>query len=145
MSTNVIDYFATLGKRQGPLVPKSFRPIWEESKKEISAGELWNSAITDIAVIFIDKGETLPDDTWELLSETISGYSAAFNIGEPTKSSGTFVIRRRKHSKRLDHICDVAFVPRNERLPDGFEVVSSSISGILTGDFTLCSKGFINP
>jgi len=54
MSSNVIDYFATLGRKDGMLKCKDFRPIWaEENDKNISAADLWNSAITDIAIVFV--------------------------------------------------------------------------------------------
>lgn len=44
MTSNAIEYFATLGKRPGSLSVKKTDPNY-------SPTEIWNNAITDIAVV----------------------------------------------------------------------------------------------
>jgi hypothetical protein len=51
MTSNVIDYFATLGKKPGAFSWKSYKSIWSDDNVKLSAAELWNDAITDIAVV----------------------------------------------------------------------------------------------
>ena len=68
MSSNVIDYFATLGRKNGMLKSKNFRPIWaEENDKDITASDLWNSAITDVAIVFV--GTIIELKFYSILSE----------------------------------------------------------------------------
>ena len=94
----VIDYFAVLGKKGVNLTPVGFprRRARQGKEGNIRPVEIWSDAITDISMIFDD--ECLPDDTWEVLGATIDGYE----ICRPH-----IVIRRRKHSTRLDHISAV--------------------------------------
>lgn len=50
-SVNAIDYFATLGKPKGDLVLKELPSLWDEDEV-CAAREVYNDAITDIAVVF---------------------------------------------------------------------------------------------
>ena len=50
-SVNAIDYFAALGKPKGDLVLKKLPSLWEEDEV-CAASEVYNDAITDIAVVF---------------------------------------------------------------------------------------------
>lgn len=52
MTSNVIDYFATLGKKPGAFSWKPYKSLWsDDDNAKLSAAELWNDAITDIAVV----------------------------------------------------------------------------------------------
>lgn len=109
MTANVLDYFALLGQ-----VPR------EETDglgcglaAESGYADLWNNAITDIAVVCeglenevfdsipsnlkICSGESVEDD-WELIDKSVGGLAIDYPL---------IAIRRRSKSKRLDHICKV--------------------------------------
>ena len=94
MASNVIDYFATLGRKT--LTCKSFESLWVNDKLR-SPSEIWNEAITDIAIVH--QGEKLPDDTWQTIDQSIDH--------RPISSRSTIAVRRRGASKRLDHITKV--------------------------------------
>ena len=94
MASNVIDYFATLGRKT--LNCKSFESLWVNDKLR-SPSEIWNEAITDIAIVH--EGEKLPDDTWQTIDQSIDH--------RPISSRSTIAVRRRGASKRLDHITKV--------------------------------------
>ena len=185
MSSNVIDYFAVLGKPKGALTCKTVAIGWEEAKVEVHPSELWSSAITDVSIIFagfyivnkcacrhpvhsikcrhsIDRGETLPDDSWEIIQDTVDGGSANLNSGDPSRGLAHIAVKRRSRSRRLDHIVEVhdSFPPkktsthlsslriltihvsllkvsiiyRGEEVPDGFEQLSASVSGLFPAD-----------
>jgi len=51
MSSNVIDYFAVLGRGPGDLRCDPFRNVFSDEKNIISAAEVLAEAITDIAVL----------------------------------------------------------------------------------------------
>ena len=93
-ASHVIEYFATLGRRK-TLVCKQV-----DSSNGIrvtkNATEVWNEAITDIAII--QPGEQLPD-AWEAIEASVDGGRIP--------SSSVIAVRRRIHSKRLDHITKV--------------------------------------
>lgn len=60
MSHNSIDYFATLGRKEGDLTCKCLLPIGVESDDQthnIHPSEIWNDAITDIEVIYKGRQE----------------------------------------------------------------------------------------
>jgi hypothetical protein len=116
MSSNVIDYFAVLGKSDGPLVCKDVALSWEEPKQTLAPKDLWMAAITDIALIFADKGEVLPDDTWEIIHDTVGGSPANLNSGDLARGLAHIAIRRRVMSKRLDHIEEVTLLVSYSRI-----------------------------
>lgn len=96
MATNVIDYFSTIGKNK--LICKSFESLWENDKTK-SPSEIWNDAITDIAIVHY--GERLPDSSWSLIDRSVDD--------RPVNIRSTIAVRRRGASKRLDHITKVYF------------------------------------
>ena len=51
MSSYVIDYFATLGRKNGPLEYKNISHVFDNGK-EYHPSELWQNAITDISIIY---------------------------------------------------------------------------------------------
>lgn len=51
MSNKVIDYFATVGRPNGPLQCKMFPMEIEEDGDKLSAPEIWQEAITDIILL----------------------------------------------------------------------------------------------
>lgn len=51
MSTSVIDYFAVLGRGEGPLQCDPFTNLLSDEKNVITASEVLDEAITDIAVL----------------------------------------------------------------------------------------------
>jgi hypothetical protein len=97
MASNVIDYFATLGRKS--LTCKSFESLWVNDKLR-SPSEIWSEAITDIAIVH--QGEQLPDETWQLIDHSIDN--------RPVSSRSTIAVRRRGASNRLDHITKVSSV-----------------------------------
>lgn len=124
-SSKCIDYFATLGRANGPLKPKYSLPkipctdLKDSNSKFSSYNDVWNNAITDIAVVMSD--ESLPDpETWELVNKSIDGLE----IFPPH-----IAFRRRKHSFRLDHIKEIKLIQEGGVVPPGFELISKSISG----------------
>jgi hypothetical protein len=55
MSQNSIDYFATLGRKEGQLTCKHLLPIGADSDEQnltVHPSEVWGDAITDIEVIY---------------------------------------------------------------------------------------------
>lgn len=94
MASNVIDYFATLGRKS--LICKSFESLWTNDKLR-TPSEIWNEAITDIAIVH--PGEQLPDSSWQLINRSIDNRQIT--------SRSTIAIRRRGASGRLDHITKV--------------------------------------
>ena len=52
MTSNVIDYFAVLGKKDGVLSCKNVTLGSDEGKLDFHPTTLWESAITDVAIIF---------------------------------------------------------------------------------------------
>lgn len=101
MASNVIDYFATLGRKS--LTCKSFESLWVNDKLR-SPSEIWSEAITDIAIVH--QGEQLPDETWQLIDHSIDN--------RPVSSRSTIAVRRRGASNRLDHITKVSSVFRTK-------------------------------
>lgn len=95
MASNVIDYFATLGRKS--LICKSFESLWVNDKLR-SPSEIWNEAITDIAIVH--QGERLPDSSWQMIDQSVDN--------RPISSRSTIAVRRRGASKRLDHITKVS-------------------------------------
>jgi hypothetical protein len=53
MATACIDYFATLGKKNGPLLCQNMSSF--VSEKPVHPSIVWNSAITDINIIFYGR------------------------------------------------------------------------------------------
>ena len=66
MSSNVIDYFAVLGRGSGELRCDPFRNVFSDEKNIISAAEVLDEAITDIAVL--QAGASANLKLWEFLS-----------------------------------------------------------------------------
>ena len=95
MASNVIDYFATLGRKS--LICKSFESLWVNDKLR-SPSEIWSEAITDIAIVH--QGERLPDSSWQMIDQSVDN--------RPISSRSTIAVRRRGASKRLDHITKVS-------------------------------------
>ena len=97
--SNVIDYFAVLGRKHGPLIPNTFSNIFigEKRPKLLNPNEIWGDAITDISLIFDD--ENLPDDTWETIESTVNRCPML---------RPHIVFRRRRYSNRQDHIISVS-------------------------------------
>lgn len=134
MALNVIDYFATIGKREGPLKCQSsslFKSL-PETVQAANLRELWNLAITDIAIIANDVEEEAVDSSWEI----ISGEVAEDGL-RPAKVG----IKRRKESNKLSHIINVKIIPSGEALPIGFELLDTSFSGKYSGSFD--TQGFL--
>lgn len=98
--SNVIDYFAVLGRKAGPLTPNLVEASVDVDTGRsihVAASDQWHDAITDVSVIFDD--EELPDETWESLEQTVNG--------DPLRRPH-IVFRRRRYSNRLDHIVNVS-------------------------------------
>jgi len=114
--SNVIDYFATIGSTY-PLQCKGYSDNNNDNDNQNKANiyDIWNDAITDI-IILSSNNSTIPDDTWELINTTIDG-------NEIKQTYPYLAIRRRIHSKRLDHIIDIQRIKGN-KVPDGYEILS---------------------
>jgi hypothetical protein len=136
MATSCIDYFATLGIGHGQeLVCKNMLSSIL-SDKPMHPSIIWNSAITDINIIFYgnyltqfrtdflamtDNDDEIPDDDengnfplvviddleWELLKYTVDGELANCHSRDLSKGIAYFAVRRRCVTKRLDHITEV--------------------------------------
>ena len=117
MSSYCIDYFATLGRKSGPLIPTLINDFQEDLNgklKSVHPTEIWLNCITDIAVLI--DGEEVPDETWEICDYSADGV---------TLMKPHIAYRRRKHSKRQDHITEVIysiniFTPIFNRLFHGY-------------------------
>lgn len=118
MTFNAIDYFATLGRKPGPFLCKSLRNVWREDDSLLRPTDIWNDAVTDIAIITegfhaytdLDEGEgvetfltgdQLVDNTWSIISTSCEGHELEFP---------QVAIRRRNKSHRLDHITKVTSI-----------------------------------
>lgn len=55
MSSSVIDYFAVLGHKEGTLCYEPFRNVWSDEKNIITAAQVLDEAITDVAIISAGK------------------------------------------------------------------------------------------
>jgi hypothetical protein len=100
MTSSAIDYFATLGRKNGSFVPKTSSGLIDESRKQLTPSELWLSAITDISLVDEEAIESL-DPSW-----TVIKFSAE---GEPLVEP--FVaFRRRKDTHRQDHVTKVRLI-----------------------------------
>ncbi len=53
MTSNSVDFFATLGRKPGPFNCKTFKSVWSDNNEVLSPSEIWNDAITDICVLTI--------------------------------------------------------------------------------------------
>jgi hypothetical protein len=59
MSHNSMDYFATLGRREGELTCKTLLPIGADSDDQtqsVHPSDVWSDAITDIEIIYKGNG-----------------------------------------------------------------------------------------
>jgi hypothetical protein len=102
MSFNAVDYFATLGRKPGAFAPKPLPSIDPDRPHDVlTPAEVWNKAITDVAVLM--EGEEMPSDEegWEILNTS---------VGELELCRPYIVFRRRIHSRRIDHISKVGMI-----------------------------------
>lgn len=123
-----IDYFATLGKPDGPLKLK-IPDISTNFDYETDPAKNWNDAITDIIVVFKDKGETVPSEEWSLLETSVSGAATHCNIGDDSRPVIHIAYQRRCYSKRKDHITHVTIIQKGEEVPSGYELLVNTVSG----------------
>ena len=90
-----------------------------------------------------DKGEALPDDTWQLLEFSVGGHPANCNSGDESRGCPYLAIQRRQHSHRLDHIISLCILQKNEAAPEGYDAIEYSISGEYAADINasaVCTK-----
>lgn len=91
----------------------------------------------------VDKGESLPDDTWQLLEFSVGGHPANCNSGDESRGCPYLAIQRRQQSGRLDHIIAITVLQKNEAVPEGFDAIEYSISGDYAADINagaVCTK-----
>ena len=98
--SHCIDYFAVVGK-PGSLVCEEVRSSWEENK-QCSPCDVWNDAITDIAVV-TEHNKGSIDERWEVVNQSIDGLNFAEN---GIRICVAYL--RRRISRRLDHITHVS-------------------------------------
>jgi len=98
--SHCIDYFAVLGKKDGKLHCEEVKNIWEENKT-CHLSNVWNDAITDIAVITEHNRGSI-DDSWEIITQSFEGID--FN---ETNIKISLAFQRRRVSKKLNHITQV--------------------------------------
>lgn len=101
MSKFTIDYFATVGRKPGSFVIKN------KHNGSTSAGDIWDNAITDVGVALEDE---VFDDSWEVLDRSSTGLE----LFRPH-----IIIKRRKESKKLDHITKIQLVQAGGIIPTG--------------------------
>ncbi len=121
-----------LGRRPGPLSPKKYKGIWTE-EENIDPSEIWNDAITDIAVIrpgsklfnlsflaiivseivhwfgiiFLGRGEIIPED-WEVIrSDSGDQECGNCNLGDSSREVIHIAVQRRRNTKKRSHISKV--------------------------------------
>ena len=90
-ASHAVEYFTTLGRSKS-LACKSFAK--SDSEKARSPSELWNDAITEIAIVH--PGEKVPAG-WEIINSSVDGNLIEHFIA----------VKRRTESPRLDHITKV--------------------------------------
>lgn len=95
-----IDYFAVLGKKNGVLTSEKVRSLWDDSQ-QVSLRDVWNDAITDIAVVTEYNVDSI-DDSWQVIRSSFEGRNFS-DYGMKI----TIAVQRRRESKRLDHISQV--------------------------------------
>eukprot|EP01035_Chromulina_nebulosa_P019425 gene19425-25303_t len=113
MPSHVIDYFATLGRRDGQLAIRS-----SNEQINLTPKDTWFEAITDIAVLI--EGEEKLNSEWEVCDKSSGGL----DLFPPH-----IAIKRRKYSKRLDHIVEIRLVQEGAVIPKEFELIRLSSSG----------------
>lgn len=100
MSSFAIDYFATLGRKDGKLSVAPMNNIFEDDRgKFLSTAQVLEDAITDITVVC--DGEDVDDESWEILNSSYYGT----DILPPY-----IAIKRQRKSARPDHISEVIFL-----------------------------------
>jgi hypothetical protein len=122
---NAIDYFATLGRPEGPLQLKQVPSIWSE--KKVHPSVVWNESIVDIGVI--QRGDELPDETWQILDTSVDGEEIPDNIP-------LLAIRKRSESDRLDHIIEIKLLKAGSVMPWGYELIDKTISGDISAELS---------
>jgi len=101
MASNVISYFATLGRKsrqQQEFIYKNFHTASDQDRKGCPPSEIWNSAITDITIINNQEELDLNDklvEKWEVLSVSLEDQDLPFPH---------LAVKRRDVTHRLDHI-----------------------------------------
>lgn len=98
MTSNAIDFFATLGRKPGQFSCKSFKSVWADDGTMLTPNEIWNDAITDIAVL--TKGDHNLDESWTVLNTSLDGEELQLPY---------IAIKRRSTTHRLDHITKVFY------------------------------------
>lgn len=127
MSSFAIDYFATIGA-ENP---------FEFNDSAVTLEDICLSAITDITIMMPDEMETLVAQDW-LVADVYFSDREEFVSMQPQKPTTypVVVYRRRKQSKRVDHITSIKLVRIRDRLEEGFELVQRSISGAYSANLT---------
>lgn len=95
-----IDYLAVLGKDGNGFECEQMKSLWEENSL-VSPSDVWDDAITDILVIN-DYNRDNIDDSWTIISQSIDGVEFS-----ELSLFITIAYKRRRDSKRLDHISQV--------------------------------------
>jgi hypothetical protein len=119
-----IDYFTVLGRKDDKLQCENVKSLYEENKL-CPLSEVWNDAITDIAVVTEYNVDDF-DDSWTIIEQSIDGVQF---IDFDIKIS--IAIQRRRNSKRLDHITAVSykfFALNSFLLLNNFHNVDSTVS-----------------
>ena len=95
-----IDYFAVLGRKDGKLQCGNVKSSWDESK-QCHPSDVWNDAITDMVVVTESNRDDF-DCTWTIVDQSLEGIEFA-----DLDIRISLAFRRRRESKRLDHITQV--------------------------------------
>jgi len=96
-----IDFFAVVGRKdENKLTCTSLPSLWEENRQSTLA-DVWNDAITDIALVTEYNRESI-DDTWTIIDSSTDGIEF---IDYDIKICLAY--KRRRESKKIDHISQV--------------------------------------
>lgn len=126
---NAIDYFATLGKAPGPLECKSY-PYELDEDTSLTAKEAWYEAITDIVLLGPGDHLLLPNPShWTIIDKSLSDSPLEFPH---------LAFRRRRESRRPDHITSVKFIQPGELIPQQYELIRASFTGKTSGLIKNC-------
>ncbi len=119
---NSVDYFATLSRAPGPLMCKKLEEDEGSGEYDLHPSDLWEEAVTDLTLLY--EGEECPEgEVWHEVQESVDGDVLPYPH---------LVFRRRRDSKKLDHIVQIKVIPPGQDIPKGFELILKSVSEAYT-------------
>lgn len=120
-----IDFFAVVGrKEEEKLNCTKVSSLWDENQKS-SLVDVWNDAITDIALVTEYNRDSI-DDSWTIITESTDGVEFM-----DLDVKICLAYRRRRESKKIDHISQVIILIFNIKIFSAFYFSPRSVVKII--------------